>query len=45
MHGFTTLLLDGRLEDILQRLPEGTGVDELLDAMLRSTVVRPPAGA
>jgi AcrR family transcriptional regulator len=45
VHGFTTLLLDGRLEDILHRLPEGTGVDELLDAMLRSTVVRPPAGA
>ena len=41
VHGFTTLLLDGRLEDILHRLPEGTGVDELLDAMLRSTVPRP----
>ena len=43
VHGFTTLLLDGRLEDILHRLPDGTGVDELLDAMLRSTVPRPPA--
>ena len=44
VHGFTTLLLDGRLKDILHRLPEGTGVDELLDAMLRSTPPR-PAGA
>ena len=45
VHGFTMLLLDGRLKDILHRLPEGTGADQLLDAMLRSTVVRPPAGA
>jgi len=45
VHGFTTLLLDGRLKNILHRLPEGTGVDQLLDAMLRSTVVRPPTGA
>jgi hypothetical protein len=44
VHGFTTLLLDGRLKDILHRLPEGTGVDQLLDAMLRSTAPR-PAGA
>ena len=42
VHGFTTLLLDGRLKDILHRLPEGTEVDQLLDAMLRSTVPRPP---
>jgi len=42
VHGFTSLLLDGRLHDILHRLPEGTGVDQLLDAMLRSTVPRPP---
>jgi AcrR family transcriptional regulator len=40
VHGFTTLLLDGRLQDILHRLPDGTGVDQLLDAMLRSTVPR-----
>jgi len=40
VHGFTTLLLDGRLHDILHRLPAGTGVDQLLDAMLRSTVPR-----
>jgi AcrR family transcriptional regulator len=43
VHGFTTLLLDGRLKDILHRLPEGTGVDQLLDAMLRAQVPRPPA--
>jgi AcrR family transcriptional regulator len=42
VHGFTTLLLDGRLTDILHRLPEGTDAETLLDAMLRSTVVRPP---
>ena len=42
VHGFTMLLLDGRLKDILHRLPEATGVDQLLDAMLRSTVPRPP---
>ena len=45
VHGFTTLLLDGRLQDILHRLPEGTGVDQLLDAMLRSTVPRPPGAS
>ena len=42
VHGFTTLLLDGRLKDILHRLPEGTSPDKLLDAMLRLTVARPP---
>jgi hypothetical protein len=42
VHGFTMLLLDGRLKDILHRLPAGTGTDQLLDAMLRSTVRRPP---
>ena len=41
VHGFTMLLLDGRLTDILHRLPEGTTPEQLLDAMLRSTVVRP----
>jgi AcrR family transcriptional regulator len=43
VHGFTMLLLDGRLTDILHRLPEGTDAETLLDAMLRSTVGRPPA--
>jgi AcrR family transcriptional regulator len=43
VHGFTMLLLDGRLTDILRRLPEGTDAETLLDAMLRSTVGRPAA--
>ena len=42
VHGFTTLLLDGRLTDILRRLPKGNNVETLLDAMLRSMAVRPP---
>jgi len=42
VHGFTTLLLDGRLTSILDRLPEGTSADKLLDAMLRSMAPRPP---
>jgi AcrR family transcriptional regulator len=42
VHGFTMLLLDGRLADILRRLPAGTTAEMLLDAMLRSTVSRPP---
>jgi AcrR family transcriptional regulator len=41
VHGFTMLLLDGRLTDILHRLPVGTDAETLLDAMLRSTVGRP----
>jgi AcrR family transcriptional regulator len=40
VHGFTMLLLDGRLTDILHRLPEGTDSETLLDAMLRATVGR-----
>src|SRR3981189_1729196 len=42
VHGFTMLLLDDRLSDILRRLPKGTDVETLLDAMLRSTAGRPP---
>jgi AcrR family transcriptional regulator len=42
MHGFTTLLLDDRLSRILRRLPEGTDAETLLEAMLKSAVVRPP---
>jgi AcrR family transcriptional regulator len=38
VHGFTMLLLDGRLEDILERLPKGTTAEQLLEAILRSTV-------
>ncbi len=37
VHGFTMLLLDGRLEDILERLPKGTTAEQLLEAMLKSS--------
>src|SRR5271163_2314611 len=42
VHGFTMLLLDDRLSDILRRLPPGTGAETLLDAMLKSTIGRSP---
>ena len=42
VHGFTMLLLDGRLSDILRLLPKGTGAETLLDAMLRVTGGRSP---
>jgi AcrR family transcriptional regulator len=41
VHGFTMLLLDGRLSNILKRLPEGTDAETLLDAMLRAPIGRP----
>jgi len=44
VHGFTMLLLDDRLSDVLRRLPAGTRVETLFDAMLKSTIIR-PAGA
>lgn len=44
VHGFTMLLLDGRLGAILERLPKGTSVETLLDAMLKTTVTRLPPG-
>ena len=43
VHGFTMLMLDGRLEDILGRLPEGNSVETLLDAMLKVAMARPSA--
>ena len=42
VHGFTTLMLDGRLQDILNRLPAGTTVEALLEAMLKLAMVKPP---
>jgi len=42
VHGFTMLLLDGRLKDILHRLPAGTTPDQLLEAMMRAAVGRLP---
>jgi AcrR family transcriptional regulator len=41
VHGFTMLLLDDRLSDILRRLPKGTDAETLLEAMLKSAVGRP----
>ena len=41
VHGFTMLLLDGRLFNILRRSPAGTDAEALLDAMLRTPIGRP----
>jgi len=41
VHGFTMLLLDDRLSDVLRRAPKGTDVQTLLDAMLKASVVKP----
>ena len=43
VHGFTTLLLDGRLTDILDRLPKGTDAGMLLDAMMKRAIGNLPA--
>jgi AcrR family transcriptional regulator len=43
VHGFTMLLLDDRLSDVLRRSPKGTDAAALLDAMLKAAIVRPPA--
>jgi AcrR family transcriptional regulator len=43
VHGFTMLVLDGRMSDVLRRLPKGTTMDQLFEAMLRSPGPRPPA--
>jgi AcrR family transcriptional regulator len=42
VHGFTMLLLDGRLTDILGRLPKGTDAETLLDAVLKRAVGQLP---
>ena len=41
IHGFSSLLIDGRLNGMLRCLPEGTDADSLLTAMLMSTLRRP----
>ena len=41
VHGFTMLLLDHRLSDVLRRSPKGTTAETLLEAMLKITVVGP----
>ena len=43
MHGFSTLLIDGRLTKVFRGLPEGTKPETLLLATLMSTLSRPPA--
>jgi AcrR family transcriptional regulator len=40
VHGFTMLLLDGRLSDVLSRMPAGTDVRTLLGAMLTAQLDR-----
>jgi len=37
------LLLDDRLSDVMRRLPKGITMDQLFEAMLRSSGPRPPA--
>jgi AcrR family transcriptional regulator len=44
VHGFTTLLLDGRLTDILGRSPAGTTAEMLFDAMLKQMPMRSHGG-
>lgn len=41
VHGYTMLLLEGRLVDILRRSPDGTDAEALLEAMLKTTIGRP----
>ena len=45
VHGFSILVLEDRMSDILRRLPKGTTLDQLFEAMLRSPGPgpRPPA--
>src|SRR5258708_26368548 len=38
VHGFTMLLLDGRLADILRRVPNGTTVGSPLGAVVQAAV-------
>jgi hypothetical protein len=41
VHGFTMLLLDDRLSDVLNRMPAATDVRTLLEAMLTASLDRP----
>lgn len=45
VHGFTMLLLDNRLSDVLRRLPRGTDAEALLGAMLKRAIApaQPPS--
>ena len=41
VHGFTMLTIDGRLADILRRLPDGADAEALFMGMLKITVAKP----
>ncbi|MDB5653879.1 MAG: TetR family transcriptional regulator [Tardiphaga sp.] len=41
VHGFTMLMLDGRLGDILRRIPDGADAETLFLEMLKITIARP----
>jgi AcrR family transcriptional regulator len=41
VHGFTMLTLDGRLGDILQRMPDGTDPETLFVEMLKISIAKP----
>ncbi len=43
VHGFTMLVLEDRMSDILRRLPKGTTMDQLFEAMLKAPAPRPQA--
>jgi AcrR family transcriptional regulator len=43
VHGFTMLLLEDRMSDILRRMPRGSTMDQLFEAMLKSPGPRPSA--
>lgn len=42
VHGFTTLLLDGHMTDVLDRMPPGNTLDMLFEAMLKGAISKPP---
>ncbi|MFB9265710.1 TetR/AcrR family transcriptional regulator [Bradyrhizobium erythrophlei] len=42
VHGFTMLLLDGRLTDVLSRMPPGSNADMLFEAMLKGGAISKP---
>ncbi|HEY5007587.1 MAG TPA: TetR-like C-terminal domain-containing protein [Caulobacteraceae bacterium] len=39
VHGFSLLMLEGRLADIVRSLPAGDDEDSLLDAVLQETLI------
>lgn len=43
VHGFTMLVLEDRMSDMLRRLPKGTTMEQLFEAMLKAPGPRPPS--